>query len=55
MEITDMIRTFSDAARVLVAHGHGGPKSIGGKLWMVGAQTLDKGGVIAIASNERGS
>lgn len=43
------IKTFSQALPVLAAHGMEPVKSDQPKLWRLGAQTLDKGGVIALA------
>jgi len=43
-----MIKTFSDAVPVLAARGME-IEQAGSKLWKVGSQTLDKGGVIALA------
>jgi len=48
-----MIKTFSDAVPILAAHGTP-PEAAGSKLWKVGAQTLDKGGVIALARQIEG-
>jgi len=42
------IKTFSQALPILEARGLT-PRPIGGRLWMVGAQTLDKSGVVRLA------
>ena len=48
-----MIKTFSDAVPILSARGME-PQAAGDRLWHVGSQTLDKGGVIALARQIEG-
>jgi len=47
--MTTDIRSFSQALPILEAHGKT-PIAAGNRLWQVGAITLDKGGVIALAN-----
>lgn len=49
MTTSPEIKSFSQALPILERHGMTPMKSAQSKLWQVGVQTLDKGGVIALA------